>query len=663
MNTREWSAVAIAVLAAMPRLGKGETLTRVTIVDRGKSVWQIVSPPDQPATVQWAAGELRRYVHQMSGCDLEMVPSAGAGPAIIIGLRSKLSAEDQAALPPPAQGHDGYAVAIRGSDEGESARIVIAGENGRGVVYGVYDVLERLGCGWFYPTQDPKDPEVVPVQQTLSLVAFSWAMASPMKYRICNCDAWFFDMNLESAGKQLDWAMKNRYNAMGWQSESKTSLASQYQRLRSAGLLDELDKRGMLLHGPAHSFDHFLKAEQYFDKHPEWFGMRDGKRVPQSFVGAQFCWSNVEARKQFTSNVEAFVRACPRIDILCIVPFDGGRCCDCPRCTRIGASNLLMTLMGEVIERLRTVSPQLVVETVGGYGPMSDPPTDVEIHPRQRVVWAHWGRYYGEGYGDPGYGRRENLEKWRKASKGGITICQYYTDNFAEPWILPPFTISLIGDRKYFVENGIDSAYMLMWPPGYWWNHSLNGHIAGRCLYDVSLDPYKEIRSYAVGYFGPDAGPLLGAYYEQWAREVGLAYRVKDNATDADRAMLAAQRKQWIDPAVALVAGNPILAYRVAKVERLHRLAEQLGELHRQRQQIHKLRELGRLAEAETLLSKSRTFADETLAMFSALADLNQGLIDKNEVPSFITSGVKGWLDEEAKAIAEQKQGSGAGRK
>ena len=59
----------------------------------------------------------------------------------------------------------------------------------------------------------------------------------------------------------------------------------------------------MLLHGPAHCFNLLLRAEDCMTNHPEWFGLRNGKRVPQTFAGAQFCWSNPEARKQFTDNV------------------------------------------------------------------------------------------------------------------------------------------------------------------------------------------------------------------------------------------------------------------------------------------------------------------------------------------------------------------------
>jgi hypothetical protein len=157
--------------------------------------------------------------------------------------------------------------------------------------------------------------------------------------------------------------------------------------MEEAGLMAELAKRDMALHGPAHSFDQFLRAEDHLKDHPEWFGMRDGKRVPQNFLGAQFCWSNAEARREFVRNVESFVAACPRIKILCIVPFDGGKACACAECERGGAANLLLQLLHEVIERLAKSAPDVLVETVGGYGPTTEPPSSpAMIDPHQRII-------------------------------------------------------------------------------------------------------------------------------------------------------------------------------------------------------------------------------------------------------------------------------------
>jgi hypothetical protein len=467
-------------------------------------------------------------------------------------------------------------------------------------------------------------------------------------------------MSAPESIQQLDWAMKNRYNMMGWQGEtsmSKKSLQWQYQKLRDIGVLEELEKRGMTMHGPAHSFDQFLLSTNYFAAHPEWFGLRDGKRVPQTAGGAQICWSNPVARKTYIDNAEAFITHAPLVHIFCSLPFDGGIACDCDNCKKMGASNLLMLIMSELIERLKVSRPDVLVEATGGYGPATDPPTNLEIiHPAQRIVWAHWGRYHGESYEDDRYGLKPNLEKWRKAVHNQITICQYYTDNFAEPWVMAPFALSIEGDRKYFLKNKIDAVYMLMYPRGYWWNHSLNGYLAGRCFYDSSLSPYDLIHDYAKSYFGAKAGGWLGDYFEQWARHVNLSYHVRGESTSDDRATLALQRKNLIEPAMAAVKADPILSARVSRVEKLHRLAEKLMEIHRQREAIRKARHEKQFDQAEALLRQARTDTDAVLEYFYFIADLNEGLMDRNEVPSFIKANVKDWLAEEEKKLADARR-------
>jgi hypothetical protein len=639
-------------------LPAGAPATDVGIVAGGASAWRIAVPAGSPGEVAFAAGELRAYVRHMTGCSIPIVETPAEGPRIVLGLRSALPAADAALLPPEPAGHDGYAVAVRAGGADGPPRIALGAANGRGAVYGAYDLLEQWGCRFFYPARDPQDPEIVPARNTLSLPEGSWALASPIRYRIANTSGWFFKMDPATALADLDWAMKARYNAIGWQCENSVPIDAQYARLDGAGIMAALRKRGLLLHGPAHSFDFFLKAETYMAKHPEWFGLRDGKRVPQTFLGAQFCWSNAGARAEFARNVESFVRACPAISILCIVPFDGGVACACDRCVAEGASALLLKVVGEVIGRLETSAPEVLVETVGGYGPMTEPPADpAAAHPLQRIVWAHWGRHHGMGYDDPRYDRKANLEAWRGAALGGLTLCQYYSDNFSEPWVMPPFTLAIEGDRRYVLEKGIDAVYVMMYPRGYWWNHGLNAWLAGRAFHDVSASPLDGIREWALSYFGPRAGPLLGAMYDDWARDVDLGYRIRGGARPDDRALLAAWRKDRIEPAAKLVSGDPVLARRVARVEALHGLAEMQLDAQAIHEEVRAARGRGDWAAAEETLRRGRKAAADTIARFGAVAALDQGLVDRDEVPGFITLLLQGWLEEESKRIAARERG------
>ena len=219
---------------------------------------------------------------------------------------------------------------------------------------------------------------------------------------------------------------------------------------------------------------------------------------------------------------------------------------------------------------------------------------------------------------------------------------------------MPPFALAIQGDRRYLLSHDIDSVYFLIYPPGYWWNHGLNTYLAGRCFYDVSLDSFALIRDYATHYYGPTAGPLVAEYYDQWARDPDLAYRVRGGTTRRDRETLAAQRRTLIDPAVESSKNDPVAAYRVSKVAGLHSLAERLAESHHLRHQVQWARHQGDFDRASKLLESARVTTDAMLAFGSELADRNQGLTDKTDVAGFIKLAVKNWIDAEAKAIAAQ---------
>jgi hypothetical protein len=86
-------------------------------------------------------------------------------------------------------------------------------------------------------------------------------------------------------------------------------------------------------------------------------------------------------------------------------------------------------------------------------------------------------------------------------------------------------------------------------------------------------------------------------------------------------------------------------------VEGLHRLAERFAEGHRLRDEIRALRAAGGFDRAAALLTEADIYTDAIMGYFYDLADRNAGLMDRNEVPSFIKMGVKGWISDERKAI------------
>jgi len=96
-----------------------------------------------------------------------------------------------------------------------------------------------------------------------------------------------------------------------------------------------------------------------------------------------------------------------------------------------------------------------------------------------------------------------------------------------------------------------------------------------------------------------------------------LCYRVRGGSRDSDRAALADQRKRLLEPAVKLAASDLVVAYRLGKVEKLHTLAECLMEVHRQRDEIRRLRRAGEFDRARVELKNSRAYTDEVWRCFT----------------------------------------------
>lgn len=102
------------------------------------------------AGCDFAAGELQSYLQQISGA---LLPLSDGRPALCLEVAGS-----------PEQAHarrnaEGYDVFIRGED------IVIRGEGPRGVIYGVYSLLEEVfGCRFF-----AENCERIPTADTLSV--------------------------------------------------------------------------------------------------------------------------------------------------------------------------------------------------------------------------------------------------------------------------------------------------------------------------------------------------------------------------------------------------------------------------------------------------------------------------------------------------------------
>jgi hypothetical protein len=655
MNSR-LSSLVFAILSVVV-LNSTAELAPVNITVDGKSEWRVYVPSSAGPVEQFARDELTRYLETISGAKLAPVQKLAKGPLIQIGLHKDLTPVD--GLPRPKKGFDGYSLHIA------PTQIVIAGDNALGVVYGVYDLLERLGCRWFQPTLDPKDPEVVPRNRNLSLPSGAFSEAAAVELRIYNGSAFFFDLKPERMLPQLDWAAKNRYNGVSWQAHHKPgSVGEEIALMQTSGVLDALDKRGLFLHGPCHSFPYFLPTEKYFAEHPEWFGLYKGERRKHGgeIPVLNYCWSNPAANEEFIRNIEIFLKKYPQLKIFCPVWIDGGGVCECEPCKKRGAPGLIVDLFNLLSDRLEKSCPAVTLECVVGYGPVDKLPPDAKPNGKWQAIYAHWGRNHAQSYGDPNYERKPVMEKWFSAFPR-FEICSYYAAASHQPFNSPPFLKALEGDTEYIVTNKITGTYALQYPHGFWWNYGFNLAQAGRYpYYYPNRRPTEELVDYATNYFGAEAGSILVGYFQMMSNDLEISYRPSRGEGRNGDVQELKRAAEFVNRAVEAAGNDKTYSRRAKKLQACHRVlmrwAQGVSFRERAKARFEQMQK-GTATREDVIkdIEAGRVYAKNLLAYAAQIEKANPGTIEAEWLESWYLNRVLlGPLTELEKKITSGEQ-------
>lgn len=176
----------------------------------------------------------------------------------------------------------------------------------------------------------------------------------------------------------LRWMGRNRYN-MWKRNSGQWEALSAGQRHRIVGMLRA---RCINLSLGDHAMDLWLPAEE-FQRHPEWFGLRDGVRVIRAPVAMpdcvepvivqpiQPCYSNEAAADYITDRIAEHMRRNPYARLFSLWPHDGvNNWCQCPECLKKTPYEQMYALALRLAEKLPAEVP---VELIA-YSNMLNPP-------------------------------------------------------------------------------------------------------------------------------------------------------------------------------------------------------------------------------------------------------------------------------------------------
>ena len=326
---------------------------------------QIILKTSAGPVERFAAEELRRALREISG-SAPPIQTEGKPGGFSIELET-LAKEN------PEIRFDGFRIAVSGTNLRITANLP------RGILNGVYELLDFWGCRWFFYRESPLYPQAseLPLPEN--------GISNPdLELRgVC-----IFPVNAEHCEELrriLDWLGRNRFNLLltsinrtkkrdnGWEVEWR-----QVER----ELLPELTRRSMILNISEHSGRYFFPVS-LFEEHPEWFAMNaEGRR----FSTGQICYSNEEAVKVLVRNFTEYAEKHPEVSILGTWPEDGYGFCKCENCSRPGT---VLKAVNRIADAIRKVRPDLTVEYLSYTSETSDVPPDILPRDNMSILIAN----------------------------------------------------------------------------------------------------------------------------------------------------------------------------------------------------------------------------------------------------------------------------------
>ncbi|MCD6352223.1 MAG: DUF4838 domain-containing protein, partial [Armatimonadetes bacterium] len=319
----------------------------LVIAEGHRSNFVIVVGADASPSEQHAAQELQNFLEQISGARLPIKDDTGPiGPhEIILGDNAHLR-KLGVKIDFERLGKEGFTIRT------VPPHLVIAGGKLRGTMYGVYTFLEdHLGCRWF-----STDCSYIPKKDRLEIGAIDDTQVPALEYR----EPFYKD------AFDADWCARNKMNS-------------------SHAPLDAAHGGKVSYYGFVHTFNSLLPPEKYFDEHPEYYSMVNGKRVRDH---TQLCCTNPEVQRLVAEEVLRRMREHPEATVFSVSQNDWGNYCQCPRCKAVAereGSQIgpILELVNYVADRVREEFPDKIVDTLA-YHYSRKPPK--HIRPRPNVV-------------------------------------------------------------------------------------------------------------------------------------------------------------------------------------------------------------------------------------------------------------------------------------
>ena len=288
-------------------------------------------------------------------------------------------------------------------------------------------------------------------------------------------------------------------------------------------------------HSAYHSFFEILPPKVYFEKHPEWYSLVNGKREAK-----QLCLANEEMKAEYIKETLRRLREDSSVDFIQVSQNDCGGCCECDRCKAMMdedggvPSGPHLRFVNDVAEAVEKEFPSVRIDTFA-YQFTRKPPKKTCPRHNVTVRLCASGSDLARALDDPSSQKNaafaEVLPEWREVAGGRLFVWNYLA-NFMG-YMLPLPNFSRLGrDIRLFAANGAVGVFEqgdALCSAGSF--APLMHYVASHLLWNPADDESRIVDEFLEGYYGKSAAPHLKRFLsivEAGARKsgkiVGLRY-------------------------------------------------------------------------------------------------------------------------------------------
>lgn len=421
----------------------------------------------------------------------------------------------------------------------DGTNIIISGSKGRGLLYGVYAFLENeIGVHWFTP-----DYTTIPKLKRYKVHSMDIRSEAAFAYRFL----YYYD-----AIHCNEWCAHNLLNT------SDRTTSNKYGKMECWW--------GM------HTFCKLIPADKYFKTHPEYFSLREGKRIENG----QLCLSNPNVMKALTAALLNVIKTKPGYYVYDVSQNDNQMYCECDLCNALaekygGQSGLMVWFVNQVADEIAKYYPNVKIGTFA-YRYTRSTPKNIKVSPNVAIRLCTFDCCFSHDLDacERNTDFVKDMDGWCKLTPN-LHIYDYCAG--FQQYIAPlPYYRPMAERLRHFHNIGVKTILELGEYDGRWGDMSeMKQWVAAKLMWN----PYQDVDSlcqvFIDGYYG-NASDDIWQFYQltQNITTENTHFTIYcDYKNPAFTSEYRKQSRQLTDHALYLVKDDSIMEKRVNRVAAL----------------------------------------------------------------------------------------------